>query len=47
MDINKCEGCKCYTCSNLCQGCFNCLNAGESDQDDLDLYLSECDSYDS
>jgi len=46
MDINKCEGCKCDTCSNHCQRCFDCLNSEEPELNAIDLYAPECDSYD-
>ena len=46
-ELDKCIGCKCLTCTNMCQGCCGCINASDVDDDCIDLYLDECESYDS
>lgn len=46
MQFIKCDGCKCLTCTNMCQNCFDCINASDSDEDCIDLHLDECKDYD-
>lgn len=42
--INNCEGCKCFTCSNVCINCLSCLR-NDDENDVEDLFLPECDGY--